>query len=241
MMFGNFLLLPFLYLSFLPDLSEGAYSSSRPPAPRTAMSRRDIGRLVVSGATFGVVATATSDLKQLRPQPAIAFDGSGTSAYSGRGPATKEELRKSYQDRIVADVRDFNKLGAAISKGETDGGAWINFFIEMQRREPDSVGRTYAALADLRGLPVNKKRDEFQGGDGFLLANTFTKQGKPPDNTPAVQKFKALVPAFDPIELAGKNGDAKKAKVAFDKASALLSDYLASVGLPASLDDPIYQ
>ena len=235
MLFGKMLSLPFLFLS-LPNLSEGAYSSHS--APTMPMSRRDVGRLV-SGATFGVVATATSDL--LRPQPAIAFDGSGTSAYSGRGPATKEELRKSYQDRIVADVRDFNKLGAAIARGETDGGAWINFFIEMQRREPDSVGRTYAALADLRGLPVNKKRDEFQGGDGFLLANTFTKQGKPPDNTPAVQKFKALVPAFDPIELAGKSGDAKKAKAAFDKAGALLSDYLASVGLPASLDDPVYQ
>ena len=233
---SNHIALPLL--AVFAGSSVGAYQNSQ-PSPKKSLTRRDVGQLL-SGVAFGVVATAaTSDA--LRPQPAFAFDGSGSSTYSGRGPATKDELRKSYQDRIVADVRDFNKLGAAIARGETDGGAWINFFIELKRREPDSVGRTYAALVDLRGLPVNKKRDEFQGGDGYLLANTFTKQGKPPDNTPAVQSYKKLVPAFEPIELAGQNGDAKKAKAAFDKAGALLSEYLASVGLPGSLDDPVYK
>lgn len=84
--------------------------------------------------------------------PSFAFDGKGSSAYSGRSPATKAELKRGYQERIVADARDFNTLGKAISKGETEGSAWVNFFIQFQRREPDAVGRTYAALVDLRGI-----------------------------------------------------------------------------------------
>ena len=93
-----------------------------------------------------------SSIMLISSQPALAFDGSGSSAYSGRSPATKAALKKQYQERIVADVRDFNTLGKAISKGETEGSAWVNFFIQFQRREPDAVGRTYAALVDLRGI-----------------------------------------------------------------------------------------
>jgi hypothetical protein len=173
-------------------------------------------------------------------EPAVAFDGSGASASAGYSPATKAEKKKKFKERIVADVKDFNKLGQAIDKGDTQGSAWLNFFIIFQRREPDEVGRTYAALVDLRGLPT-KKSNEFEGGDGLLLANTFTKPGKPPDNTPAVKSFLKLSKTFDAIEAAGKTGDAAKAKNAWLKTGELLSQYLTDVELPGDLKDPIYK
>ena len=173
-------------------------------------------------------------------EPALAFDGSGASASAGYSPATKAEKKKKFKERIVADVKDFNKLGQAIDKGDSQGPSWTNFFIIFQRREPDEVGRTYAALVDLRGLPT-KKSNEFEGGDGLLLANCFTKPGKPPDNTPAVKSFLKLSKTFDAIEAAGKNGDAAKAKNAFLKTSELLSQYLTDVELPGDLKDPIYK
>eukprot|EP00980_Cylindrotheca_fusiformis_P022276 scaffold9175_cov67-Cylindrotheca_fusiformis.AAC.1 len=187
---------------------------------------------------FGTSATI-STLLTYSPQVVRAFDGSGSSAYSGRSPATKAELKRQYRERVVADVRDFNALGDAIRNGETEGKAWVNFFIQFQRREPDSVGRTYAALVDLRGIRI--KKEEFEGGDGMLLANTFTKSGKPPDNTPAVKSFKKLSPSFDAIEAAGKNGDAKQALAAWEKTKALLEAFLADVELPSSINDPIYK
>lgn len=100
---------------------------------------------------FGVSAATAIGLASA-PLPSQAFDGSGSTAYAGRSPATKAELKRQYQERVVADVRDFNVLGDAIRKGETEGNAWVTFFIQFQRREPDSVGRTYAALVDLRGI-----------------------------------------------------------------------------------------
>ncbi|KAL3904053.1 MAG: hypothetical protein SGARI_005103 [Bacillariaceae sp.] len=154
--------------------------------------------------------SATTALPIGDAAPSFAFDGSGSSAYAGRSPATKAELKAQYKARVVADIKDFMTLGKAIDHGEMEGKAWINFFITAQRREPDAVGRTYAALVDLRGLPT-KKANEFEGGDGLLLANTFTKQGKPPDNTPAVRSFLKLSKTFDAIEAAGKGGNAAKA------------------------------
>ena len=106
------------------------------------------------------------------PQKSAAFDGSGSNAYSGKGVTSKSDLKKSYQRRVIADVQDFKKLGAAIEKGETEGDAWVNFFIPYQRREPDSSGRTYAAFVDLVG---NKELS----GCGTLLAASFAKAGKP--------------------------------------------------------------
>jgi hypothetical protein len=196
------------------------------------VSRRDFGLLSASGI-------AALQAQAVASQPAFAFDGSGSSASSGKNPATKAEMKKSYQKRIVADVRDFNSLGQAIANGELEGKEWVNFFVPFQRREPDPVGRTYAALVDLRGVPT-KKRDEYEGGDGFLLANTFTKAGKPPDNTPAVRSFNKLSKTFDPIEAAGKKGDAAKAKAEFEKAKTLFSQYLADVELASDLNNPIY-
>lgn len=227
----------FTYVVVLASLAvhvNVAYTPSRPPSSQTkATTRRDFG--VKAAAALLITAT---------PDPSLstwAFDGSGASASSGLNPQTKAEKKKSYQKRVVADVKDFIALGSSIDNGGLDGTpAWTNFFITFQRREPDAVGRSYAALVDLRGLPINKKKTEFEGGDGLLLANTFTKAGKPPDNTPAVKSFKKLSPAFDPIETAGKRGDAKAAKEAWEAAKGLLLQYLTDVELPASLNDPLY-
>ena len=193
-------------------------------------SRRDF--CLSSAATIFAASTSGG-------LPSQAFDGSGSSAYAGKSPATKAALKKGYQDRIVADVRDFNALGAAIDNEQLVGKAWVFFFATTSRREPDSVGRTYAALTDFVGLKENGK--SYSGGDGLLLANTFTKAGKPPDNTPAVKKYNALAKSFDPIADAGSKNDLTKAKKAWDKASILFSDYLAEVELPSSLSDPLYQ
>jgi len=203
-------------------------------AAATTTRRNILNRL----GTTSVVACLSLIVKG--NEPAIAFDGSGASASSGYAPATKAEKKIKFKARIVADMKDFNKLGQAIDKGDTEGAVWGNFFIIFQRREPDEVGRTYAALADLRGLPT-KKSNEFEGGDGLLLANTFTKPGKPPDNTPAVKSFLKVSKTFDAIEAAGKAGDAAKAQKAWLKTSELLSQYLTDVELPGDLKDPLYK
>jgi hypothetical protein len=168
-------------------------------------------------------------------QPAVAFDGSGSSAYSGKNPTTKAALVKSYKSRIAADVHDFNNLGAAIDKGQTEGNEWVSFFIQYPRREPDEVGRTYAALADIIGT------SEGGGGCGYLLAVSFAKPNKPPDNVPAVTTYNTLAKAFAPIQSAGSSGDVKKAQKEFQKASVLFREFLQQVEMPVSLDDPLYQ
>mmetsp|Transcript_37694 Transcript_37694/g.55238 ORF Transcript_37694/g.55238 Transcript_37694/m.55238 type:complete len:216 (-) Transcript_37694:52-699(-) len=193
--------------------------------PHQTLNRRDV---------FGVIATSTTAALVVTDQPAQAFDGSGSSAYSGRNAASKAALKKSYEDRVAADVKDFNTLGAAINKGETDGDAWVNFFIQFQRREPDSVGRTYAAQADLVGTKDG-------GGCGLLFSATFAKPGKPSENIPQVKKFLALAKTFDDMKAAGKKGDAARAKVAWTKSSVALSDWLVEVEMPGSLTDALYQ
>lgn len=195
-----------------------AYSPCRP-------SRRDV---LSSTSSFVAIAAA------FVAQPTIAFDGTGSSAYSGKNPTTKAALVKSYKARIAADVRDFNALGAAISKGKTEGSEWVSFFIQYARREPDEVGRTYAAQADLMGTVEG-------GGCGYLLATSFGKPNKPPDNVAAVKTYNALSKAFSPIQSAGLSGDAEKALKEFQKTKVLLSDFLLQVEMPASLDDPLYQ
>mmetsp|Transcript_35169 Transcript_35169/g.105012 ORF Transcript_35169/g.105012 Transcript_35169/m.105012 type:complete len:226 (+) Transcript_35169:197-874(+) len=189
------------------------------------LSRRDFGGWIATAA----IASASP------PSPAFAFDGSGSSAYSGRSPSTKAAIRQAYQDRVAADVRDFNALGAALAKGETtESDVWVFFFNPYQRRNPDDVGRTYAALADFIGHKGDGR--DLEGGDGYLLAATFTKQGKPPSSTPAVKSYSALSTAFEPIEKAGKKGEAAKARAAWEKAAALFSTYLEDVGMSAALD-----
>ena len=192
-----------------------------------SMSRRGSLERMIKGTPTFLVAF------EVGKQASIAFDGTGSSAYSGRTPASKSELLKGYKDRVTADVRDFNALGKAIDRGETDGDAWVNFFIEFQRREPDSVGRTYAGLVDLIGI-------KDVSGCGILLASSFTKPGKPSEGTPAVKQFNSIAKVFEPIKAAGKKGDAVKAKAAWVKAGDSLSKYLEVVDLPSNLADPIY-
>ena len=168
------------------------------------------------------------------PSASEAFDGSGSSAYSGKNASTKADLKRSYQKRIIADVKDFNSLGKAIDAGKLDGDAWVNFFIEFQRREADDNGRTYAALVDLVG-------SKDLSGCGILLASSYAKPGKPTESIPTVKKYNAMAKTFDAIKVAGKKGDATKAKAAWIKASEALSEFLDSVELPSSFADSIYQ
>ena len=126
--------------------------------------------------------TSAAIFQAATPTLASAFDGTGSSAYAGRTPASKAELKKSYQNWVIADIKDFKQLGADIQGGQTEGDAWVNFFIEFQRREPDSVGRTYAGLVDLVG-------GEDISGCGTLLAASYAKQGKAADNLPSVKKY----------------------------------------------------
>ena len=167
------------------------------------------------------------------PEMAHAFDGSGVSSYSGRNVLSTATKAKGYRDRIVADVKDFKALGAAIEQGETSGKGWVDVFTTFQRREADPVGRTYAAQIDLLGA-------EKSGGAALLLVNTYCKPNKPPDNLPQYKKYNSLAKTFGAIEGAGKAGDAAKAKAAWLKAAAALSEYLDSVELPGDLSDALY-
>ena len=191
-------------------------------SPSIPLSRKDV-------LSIGSSAAAAAFLT--RGSAAVAFDGSGSSAYSA---ASRGELVKGYRPRIVADVTDFNALGAAIDRGETDGEEWVAFFIPFQRREPDAVGRTYAAQVDLAG-------ENGASGVGLLLAGSFGKKGKPIEGLPQVKKFLALANSFPSIKAAGKAGDASKAKKAWLKASEAFTAFLQEVDLPASLSDPLYK
>ena len=230
----------FLFLAALNHEQVSAYS------PNSISSRRQLfgttaaictSCLVTSSTSTSTSSSSTSEqvlgLGLLHPKLANAFDGSGASAYSGRNQLSKTEQRKLYQDRIVADVKDFIVLGDAIDKGTLEGDAWVNFFIQFQRREADVFGRTYAGLADLVGT-------KDVSGCGILLATSFAKPGKPADGIPAVKKYTAMAKTFDPIKAAGAKGDAKKAKNSWNNASSSLSEFLLEVGLPGSLEDPLY-
>lgn len=192
---------------------------------RHQVTRRDFS-LTLSGGAASVLL--------VDPDRAIAFEGSGSSAYTGKTPTSKTELQKTYRARIAADVRDFNDLGAAIQKGETDGDNWVKFFIPYARREPDSVGRAYAALADLVGAPD-------RSGCGYLYAASFVKPGKPPENNPGVKKYNALTKSLEPIKADGKKGDVEKAQKDWEKASVAFSEFLEAVDMPAYLSDDLYK
>mmetsp|Transcript_9494 Transcript_9494/g.19234 ORF Transcript_9494/g.19234 Transcript_9494/m.19234 type:complete len:228 (-) Transcript_9494:356-1039(-) len=208
--------------------STSAYTT--PKKPSKCSSRQAFVRTCTSTiASVAFLQTTTF----ANPSPVLAFDGAGSSAYAGKSPTSKAELQKSYKNRVVADVKDFKKLGAAIDNGVTEGKAWVDFFIEYQRREADSNGRSYAAYVDLVG---NKELS----GCGVLLASSFAKAGKPAENLPSVKKYKALAKTFDPIKAAGAKGDVAKAKAAWGKTKDALEEYLAEVELPPSISDPIY-
>lgn len=220
-------------------LSSSVFTSSGFSGPNhrhrttTAISNTKSRRDVLESSTSALVAFIAAGASS--GKAAFAFEGQGSTSYSGRTPATQVAKAKSYRDRIAADVRDFNSLGAAIDRGETSGGAWVAFFIQYQRREPDSVGRTYAAQVDLTGLEGGG------GGAGLLLASTFAKPNKPPDNLPQYKKYSILAKTLEPIKNAGKAGDAAKAKKEWTKASVALSEYLDAVAMPSDLSDPLYK
>ena len=186
-------------------------------------------RAVLASPLVAVVPIVTPELAQ-------AFDGSGASSYSGRTLLSAATKAKGYRDRIAADVKDFNALGAAIAAGEMDGSkAWVNFFTEFQRREADDVGRTYAAQIDLLGA-------DRTGGAALLLVNTsYLKPNKPPDNLPQFKKYGAFAKTIEPIKVAGKAGDAGKAQKAFAKSAEALAAYLESVEMPSDLSDHLYK
>ena len=87
--------------------------------------------------------------------PALAFDGQGSSAYAGRTPQATLELRKSYQERVAADVKDFRKLGAAIEARDLSLDKVFFFFTPQPRSRPDGAGRSYGPLVDLVGYSSN--------------------------------------------------------------------------------------
>lgn len=163
--------------------------------------------------------------------PARAFSGGGSSAYAGRAPASKLDRRKALSDRVSADAADFAALGAAIAGGDTDGAAWVAWFVQEPRRAPDAVGRSYGGLADLVGH-VTDDRKTLEGAAGYLLAAAFAKAGKPPDNAPAVQAYKALAKTFAPVAAAGKRRNADAAAKAYAASAAAFDAYLAAVELP---------
>ena len=136
--------LPYLTRSFLLASSSSstqenndARNTITPVGTKTA-SRRDLLRSF--GTNSAAVAFSLLVNEGYSSQPAFAFDGSGASVSAGYSPVTKAEKKKKFQERVVADVSDFNTLGKAIDKGDTQGPEWVNFFILFQRREPDGRG-----------------------------------------------------------------------------------------------------
>ncbi|KAL9188059.1 hypothetical protein ACHAXT_006437 [Thalassiosira profunda] len=182
-------------------LAAGLASAYTTPGPRRALSRK---AFIHSGAAAAVLQSV------IPVHPAGAFDGAGSSAYAGKSTTSKADLQKSYKSRVVADVRDFRRLGMAIQNGDTNGPGWVNFFIEFQRREPDAVGRTYAAYVDLVG---NKELS----GCGTLLAASFAKPGKAVGGAAERERSTLL----EPIKVAGQKGDLGKAKAAYGKVTIL--------------------
>ena len=217
-------------LAYAPEHQTSRSTTSTDLSRRAALSRA----IYVAGSAFASAAL----LSATSPSPSLAFDGSGSSAYSGKNPQSVLERKKAYQARVVQDAKDFNRLGAAIARGETEGDPWAFVFFPFERREPDAAGRTFAAVPDLIGHVEGR---ELVGGCGYLLASSFTRAGKPPETTPAVKSFTALSKMFDPIKQAGVKGDAGKAQAAFGKAAPLFAKYLEDVGLPGDLSDPLYR
>ena len=107
-------------------LASGGALAYAPERQSSNISRRDAFSrgLSVTGSAFTTAALPTAS----NPSPSFAFDGSGSSAYSGKNPQSVLERRKTYQARVVQDAKDFVRLGAAIARGEMDGDAWVFVF-----------------------------------------------------------------------------------------------------------------
>ena len=138
------------FLAFALRALVDGYSTERPAftTSQQTESRRAVFSKLIAGSTAAAASVLVS-------QPAFSFEGSGSSVSSGYNPASALARRKAYQDRVVADMKDFNRLGASIAAGETSGSPWVSFFIQFPRKQTDDVGRSYAALCDFRGVPKN--------------------------------------------------------------------------------------
>ena len=191
-----------------------AYTAPRRTSCGIATSRRTF----IKTSTIIAPATLLQSSIITTSKPVLAFDGAGSSAYTGKSTTSRAELKKSYQRRVVADVKDFKRLGNTIQNGKSDGDEWVNFFIDYKRREPDSNGRAYAAYVDLVG---NKELS----GCGTLLGASYAKAGKPSENLPQVKKYNAMAKTFDPIKAAGAKGGVAKAKAAYEKVGTYIIQY----------------
>ena len=85
-------------------------------------------------------------------------------ALSVQSTATKIQIQISCQDRVAADVYNFNSLSSAFGSTVTETAIvdlkeWETFFNPYQKQVPDEVGRTYTALENLIGHFVNGSRN----------------------------------------------------------------------------------
>ena len=208
--------------------SSVAHHSDLPRRHRAAQSPMRLAPLLLAASTRalrltrrGVIAAPAAVAA-----PALAFDG---QAYAGRTPQATLELRKSYQERVAADVKDFRKLGAAIEARDLSLDKVFFFFTPQPRSRPDGAGRSYGPLVDLVGYSSNN------WGCGYPLAASFDA-GRPPGDAPAVAALESLAGAFDPIRAAAKDRARDAAAEAYAAASAAFDAYLAAVGLPGVAD-----
>lgn len=86
------------FITIIPLLFLELASAYTTPQPSCVSSRKAFLKTcaVVAPSTAFYVATA---------QPAAAFDGSGSNAYSGKGVTSKSDLKKSYSRRVIADIK----------------------------------------------------------------------------------------------------------------------------------------
>mmetsp|Transcript_11988 Transcript_11988/g.17482 ORF Transcript_11988/g.17482 Transcript_11988/m.17482 type:complete len:148 (+) Transcript_11988:69-512(+) len=122
-----------------------AYTSQPAKLSRKAFLKRAFTCTITTGA-------ATHPIVQSIDDSSRSYDCAESLGYSGCTPSSKDELKKSYKNSIFADVKDLHALGTTIEGNQMNGNAWNDFFVESQRRRPDAVGRTYAALEDLVGM-----------------------------------------------------------------------------------------
>ena len=118
---------------------------------------------------------------------------------------------------MAAGVYKFNTLSAFLRSTATETSMVNlkepeNFFNPYQQKVSNEVGGTQTALENRRGHFVKGSR-KLEGGGEYLLLDTFSKQGTPPNNVPSVKSKYALLGLFNPIQMAGKMGDLMKARM----------------------------
>lgn len=87
------------FITTIPLLFLGLASAYTTPQPSCVSSRKAFLK------TCAVVAPSAAFYVATASQPAAAFDGSGSNAYSGKGVTSKSDLKKSYNRRVIADIK----------------------------------------------------------------------------------------------------------------------------------------